>query len=145
MWTAKSPKVGPLPDASPHSIAGFGSRYRDRASCTKYLSPDHSHRPFSLRSFLRLCGGTCPSEHVTRVRENSFARFGSHGKGATGENMILWYDTLVACRKIGTTIMSIFRSRGLVQSTCRLEHFTNIERKNHAISRSKGGWRCACL
>src|SRR5260370_35965619 len=89
MWTAKSPKVGPLPDASPHSIAGFGSRYRDRASGTKYLSPDHSHRPFSLRSFLRLCGGACPSGHVARGRGNNFSPVGLAAKGATGEHEIL--------------------------------------------------------
>src|SRR5260370_20265361 len=97
MWTAKSPKVGPLPDASPHSIAGFGSRYRDRASCTKYLSPDHSHRPFSLRSFLRLCGGTSSFEHVTAVREKRFCPFGSHGKTGTWAKIVLLVAPRGAC------------------------------------------------
>jgi|GraSoi2013_115cm_1033766.scaffolds.fasta_scaffold05140_3 hypothetical protein len=59
--------------------------------------------------------------------------------------MILWVDPQVACRKIGPTIMSIFRCRVLVQNTGQLEHLSNIERKNHAISIGNGGTLGACL
>src|SRR5712691_2739805 len=68
-WTSKSPKVGPLPDVSPRLTAGFGSRHRYRLSRAKFLASDHSHRPFSLRSFLRFRGGACSSEHATPVPE----------------------------------------------------------------------------